>query len=43
MFSRNLRREIEIHRKLRHENIVAVLDAVETKDQFVVVMEFAQV
>lgn len=35
---RNLRQEIEILRHLRHENIIQMLDAFETKDHFVVVM-----
>lgn len=35
---RNLRQEIEILRRLRHENIVQMLDAFETRDHFVVVM-----
>ncbi|KIY94964.1 fused [Monoraphidium neglectum] len=39
---KNLRQEIEILRHLRHENIIQMLDAFETKDHFVVVMEFAQ-
>jgi hypothetical protein len=35
---RNLRQEIEILRHLRHENIIQMLDAFETRDHFVVVM-----
>jgi hypothetical protein len=35
---KNLRQEIEILRHLRHENIIQMLDAFETKDHFVVVM-----
>lgn len=35
---RSLRQEIEILRRLRHENIVQMLDAFETRDHFVVVM-----
>jgi hypothetical protein len=35
---RSLRQEIEILRGLRHENIVQMLDAFETRDHFVVVM-----
>ena len=39
---RNLRQEIEILRKLQHPNIIAMLDAFETKHDFCVVTEFAQ-
>ncbi|GFR42823.1 hypothetical protein Agub_g3780, partial [Astrephomene gubernaculifera] len=39
---KNLRQEIEILRQLRHENIVQLLDAFETKTEFCVVMEYAQ-
>lgn len=39
---RNLRTEIEILRKLQHPNIIAMLDAFETKNDFCVVTEFAQ-
>ncbi|WIA41542.1 hypothetical protein OEZ86_008912 [Tetradesmus obliquus] len=39
---RNLRQEIEILRQLRHENIIQMLDAFETKTDFCVVTEFAQ-
>lgn len=38
---RNLRQEIEILRNLRHENIIQMLDAFETKTDFCVVTEFA--
>lgn len=34
---RNLRQEIEILRDLRHENIIQMLDAFETRTDFVVV------
>ena len=34
--------EIEILRKLQHPNIIAMLDAFETKNDFCVVTEFAQ-
>ena len=37
---RNLRQEIEILRDLRHENIILMLDAFETKTDFCVVTEF---
>lgn len=40
---RNLRQEINILRKLNHENIVLMLDSFETKTDFCVVMEYAQV
>ena len=40
--TRNLRSEIEILRKLNHENIILMLDAFETRKEFVVVTEFAQ-
>lgn len=39
---RNLRQEIEILRKLKHENIIQMLDAFETAKEFCVVTEFAQ-
>lgn len=39
---RNLRQEIEILRQLKHENIIQMLDAFETKTDFCVVTEFAQ-
>ncbi|MEW5307613.1 MAG: hypothetical protein WDW36_009992 [Sanguina aurantia] len=39
---KNLRQEIEILRQLRHENIIQMLDAFETKAEFCVVTEFAQ-
>lgn len=35
---KNLRQEIEILRQLRHENIIQMLDAFETKTEFCVVM-----
>ncbi|KAL9654808.1 hypothetical protein ABK040_008601 [Willaertia magna] len=38
----NLRQEINILKKLNHENIILLLDSFETKDEFCVVMEFAQ-
>lgn len=38
----NLRQEIEILRKLKHENIIAMLDSFETPQEFCVVTEFAQ-
>eukprot|EP00967_Tisochrysis_lutea_P095478 scaffold139221_cov35-Tisochrysis_lutea.AAC.3 len=38
-----LRREIDILRGMRHENIVQMLDFVETDEYFCVVTEFAQV
>ncbi|KAK9823151.1 hypothetical protein WJX72_000639 [[Myrmecia] bisecta] len=37
---KNLRQEIEILRNLRHENIIQMLDAFETKTDFCVVTEF---
>lgn len=37
----NLRQEIEILKKLKHENIVLLLDAFETQNEFCVVTEFA--
>lgn len=40
---RNLRSEINILRKLNHENIILMLDSFETKTEFCVVMEYAQV
>ncbi|GKV34291.1 hypothetical protein SLEP1_g42669 [Rubroshorea leprosula] len=39
---RNLRQEIEILRKLKHENIIEMLDSFETPQEFCVVTEFAQ-
>eukprot|EP01062_Namystynia_karyoxenos_P057934 TRINITY_DN4916_c0_g1_i1.p1 TRINITY_DN4916_c0_g1~~TRINITY_DN4916_c0_g1_i1.p1 ORF type:complete len:1200 (+),score=403.66 TRINITY_DN4916_c0_g1_i1:84-3683(+) len=39
---KNLRTEIEIMTKLNHENIIMLLDAFETRGEFVVVMEYAQ-
>uniref|UniRef100_A0A7N0U9H6 non-specific serine/threonine protein kinase n=1 Tax=Kalanchoe fedtschenkoi TaxID=63787 RepID=A0A7N0U9H6_KALFE len=39
---KNLRQEIEILRKLRHENIIQMLDSFETPQEFCVVTEFAQ-
>ena len=39
---RNLRSEIEIMRKLDHENVIRMLDAFETPNEFCVVMEYAQ-
>lgn len=41
VLSRNLRQEIEILRNLRHESIIQMLDAFETKNEFCVVTEFA--
>ncbi|KAL4452973.1 hypothetical protein ABPG73_012917 [Tetrahymena malaccensis] len=38
----NLRQEIEILRRLKHENIILLLDAFETPHEFCVVTEFAQ-
>lgn len=38
-----LRREIDILRRLNHENIILLLDAFETRKEFVMVTEFAQV
>ncbi|KAK1425064.1 hypothetical protein QVD17_20408 [Tagetes erecta] len=38
----NLRQEIEILRKLKHDNIIQMLDSFETPQQFCVVTEFAQ-
>ncbi|KAJ4751848.1 Serine/threonine-protein kinase 36 [Rhynchospora pubera] len=38
----NLRQEIEILRKLKHRNIIEMLDAFETPQEFCVVTEFAQ-
>ncbi|GAA0141846.1 non-receptor serine/threonine protein kinase [Lithospermum erythrorhizon] len=38
----NLRQEIEILRKLKHENIIAMLDSFESPQEFCVVTEFAQ-
>ncbi len=37
-----LRQEIDILRKLRHPNIIEMIDAFETKTDFCVVTEFAQ-
>ncbi|PON62443.1 GPCR kinase [Trema orientale] len=39
----NLRQEIEILRKLKHENIIEMLDSFESPQEFCVVTEFAQV
>ncbi|XP_077216571.1 kinase family with ARM repeat domain-containing protein isoform X2 [Tasmannia lanceolata] len=38
----NLRQEIEILKKLKHENIIEMLDAFESPQEFCVVTEFAQ-
>jgi fused len=38
----DLRQEINILRKLRHPNIIAMLDAFETRNDFCVVTEYAQ-
>ncbi|PSS07240.1 Serine/threonine-protein kinase [Actinidia chinensis var. chinensis] len=38
----NLRQEIEILRKLKHENIIEMLDSFESPHEFCVVTEFAQ-
>jgi Protein kinase domain len=38
---KSLRQEIEILRQLRHENVIQMLDAFETKTDFCVVTEFA--
>ncbi|XP_058074020.1 serine/threonine-protein kinase TIO [Magnolia sinica] len=38
----SLRQEIEILKKLKHENIIEMLDAFETPQEFCVVTEFAQ-
>ncbi|XP_065853830.1 serine/threonine-protein kinase TIO isoform X2 [Euphorbia lathyris] len=38
----NLRQEIEILRKLKHENIIEMLDSFESSQEFCVVTEFAQ-
>ncbi|KAJ1255884.1 hypothetical protein BS78_K140200 [Paspalum vaginatum] len=38
----NLRQEIDILRKLKHENIIEMIDAFETPQEFCVVTEFAQ-
>ncbi len=40
---RNLRQEIDIQRKLDHPNIIVLLDAFETQNEFCIVTEFAQV
>ena len=37
-----LRQEIDILRKMRHENIIEMIDAFETTSDFCVVTEFAQ-
>ena len=39
---KSLRQEIEILRGLKHDNIIAMVDAFETKAEFCVVTEFAQ-
>ena len=39
---KSLRQEIEILRGLKHDNIIAMVDAFETKSEFCVVTEFAQ-
>ncbi|GAB0095339.1 Serine/threonine-protein kinase fused [Sergentomyia squamirostris] len=39
---KNLRREYEIQMKLRHPNIIRMLDSFETKKEIVVVTEFAE-
>ena len=39
----NIRKEIDITRTLQHENIIHMLDAFETKRDFCLVMEYAQV
>ena len=39
----NLRQEIDILRRLNHDNIILMLDAFETPREFCVVTEFAQV
>ncbi|GLI63648.1 hypothetical protein VaNZ11_006646 [Volvox africanus] len=39
---KNLRQEIEILRQLRHENVIQMLDAFETKTEFCVVTEYGQ-
>ncbi|CAL1409702.1 unnamed protein product [Linum trigynum] len=38
----NLRQEIEILRKLKHENVIEMLDSFESPQEFCVVTEFAQ-
>ncbi|XWS66244.1 hypothetical protein CRYUN_Cryun05aG0183100 [Craigia yunnanensis] len=38
----NLRQEIEILRKLKHENIIEMIDSFESQHEFCVVTEFAQ-
>lgn len=38
----NLRQEINILKKLNHENIVMLLDSFETENEFCVIMEYAQ-
>ncbi|XP_022765493.1 serine/threonine-protein kinase TIO [Durio zibethinus] len=38
----NLRQEIEILRKLKHENIIEMVDSFESQQEFCVVTEFAQ-
>lgn len=39
---KSLRQEIDILRKLRHPNIIEMVDAFETREDFCVVTEFAQ-
>jgi len=39
---KSLRQEIDILRKLRHKNIIEMVDAFETTTDFCVVTEFAQ-
>lgn len=39
---KNLRQEIQILRQLEHDNIIRLIDAFESKNEFVVVTEFAQ-
>ncbi|KAM0004337.1 putative protein kinase ULK-Fused family [Helianthus debilis subsp. tardiflorus] len=41
-YIQNLRQEIEILRKLKHENIIQMLDSFESPQEFCVVTEFAQ-
>ncbi|TVU39117.1 hypothetical protein EJB05_12522, partial [Eragrostis curvula] len=38
----NLRQEIEILQKLKHENIIEMIDSFETSQEFCVITEFAQ-
>ena len=40
---RNLRTEIDILRRLNHENIIMLLDTFETESDFVMVTEFGEV